>query len=41
MGEKNTQTFNDQQLAKNIRLVVIDGCTCKIEGINIFWKNKR
>ena len=38
MGEKNTQSSNGQQLAKNIRLVVTDGCTCKIEGINIFEK---
>ena len=38
MGEKNTQMINNEQRAKNIRLIVQDGCTVKIQGINFFEK---
>lgn len=38
MGEKNTQMINNEQRAKNVRLIVQDGCTAKIQGINFFEK---
>ena len=36
MGEKNTQMINNEQRAKIVRLIVQDGCTAKIQGINFF-----
>lgn len=38
IGEKNTQMINNEQTAKNVRLIVQDGCTVKIQGINFFEK---
>ena len=38
IGEKNTQNINNEQMAKNVRLIVQDGCTVKIKGINFFEK---
>ena len=38
MGEKNTNMENNEQHAKNVRLIVPNGCLARIEGINIFIK---
>ena len=38
MGEKNTSNEGNEQHAKNVRLIVPNGCLARIEGINIFVK---
>ena len=38
IGEKHTNVINNEELRNNVRLIVSNGCTAKIEGINFFEK---